>query len=125
MRPASCFAAGALFSAASPALATGTIVCTAAQWPGLDLALVVSEGVGGVTQATISNGGEEITTGVGQEAPVIAQAWIDERELKVDIVDANVEARIARLNTRRHGGAYSGTLIYRGRTVQVRCEEAG
>jgi hypothetical protein len=126
MRPASILAAAVLAAAASPAFATSTILCTAPDWPGLDLAIVVGHGAAGaVVQATISVGGEEITTGLGENAPVIAQAWIDEDELKVDVVDANAEHRLARLDTRRRGLLYSGVLAYRGRTIRVRCGEEG
>lgn len=121
MRPASCFAA-ITFAMASPAFATSTILCTSRAWPGLDVAVVV--GSTGVFQATISLGGEEIST-VGENGPRIGQAWIDENELKLDIVDANADQRLARLDTRRRGGAHVGTLQFRGHTIRVRCTEEG
>ena len=44
-------------------------------------------------------------------APVIGQAWIDEHQLRLDIVDANAEGRIVRLDARRRGGSdYRGIL---------------
>ena len=122
MRTASLASAAAFFLTATPAFATSTIACTAAGWPGMDVALVV--GSTGVMQATISLGGEEIST-VGNNGPRISQAWIDENELKLDIVDANADQRLARLLTRRRGDAYAGTLQFRGRTIRVRCTEAG
>ena len=125
MKAASCIAAAALACASSPAFATSTIACTARAWPGLDVAIVVGHGAGGaVVQATISLGGEEITT-VGDWGPRIAQAWIDEGELKLDIVDANADQRLARLVTRRRGRLYVGTLIFRGQTIRIRCGEEG
>ena len=78
-----------------------------------------------VVQATISLGGEEITTGLGENPPRISQAWIDENELKLDIVDANAEQRLARLVTRRRGRLYVGTLLFRQHTIRVRCGEEG
>jgi len=122
MKPASCIAAPLLFAIATPAVATSTIACTARGWPGMDIAMSV--GGTGIVQATISVGGEEIST-VGENGPRIGQAWIDENELRLDIVDANADQRLARLVTRRQGGAYVGTLLFRGRTIRVRCEEAG
>lgn len=126
MKTASCIAALTLACAATPAFATSTIMCAARDWPGLDVAIIVGHGAAGaVAQVTISLGGEEITTGVGDNPPMIAQAWIDENELKLDIVDANAEHRLARLVTRRRGRAYVGTLLFRGQTIRVRCGEEG
>jgi hypothetical protein len=122
MRTASLTVAAATFLAASPALATSTMVCTAAGWPGMDIAIVT--GTTGVVQATISLGGEELST-VGENGPKIGQAWMDGTELKLDIVDANADQRLARLLTRRRGDAYIGTLEFRGRTIRVRCTEEG
>ena len=122
MRTASLTAAAAFFFAATPAFATSTIACTAAGWPALDITVVI--GTAGVVEATISLGGEEIST-VGENGPRISQAWIDENELKLDIVDANADQRLARLLTRRQGEGYAGTLQFRGRTIRVRCTEAG
>lgn len=122
MRTASLSAAAALFLVAPPAFATSTFACTSRSWPGLDVAIVV--GATGVDQATISLGGEEIST-VGPDGPRIGQSWMDGNELKLDIVDANADQRLARLVTRRQGDAYAGTLHFRGRTIRVRCTEAG
>jgi len=109
----------------TPALATGTIDCSVADYPGMDLVMTFGHGVGtGIVQAVISDGGEELSTAAAGGG-VIAQAWIDSDELKLDLVDANAERYIARLDARRRGTAYVGTLIYRGRARRVRCEEAG
>jgi hypothetical protein len=122
MRTASLTAAAALFLAATPAFATSSIACTAEGWPGLDIGIVI--GATGVVQATISLGGEEIST-VGEHGPRIGQAWIDANELKLDIVDANADQRLARLIARRRGDAYFGSLQFRGRTIRIRCSEEG
>lgn len=128
MRPATCIAA-ALLAAASPALATGTILCRSTISPtdGPQLSLVVGHGAGsGVSQARLTFGDQGFTTGQGADAPVIAQAWLDRYMLKLDIVDANADAVIASLDTRRRRGSdYLGMLRYRGRTWRVRCDEAG
>jgi|GEM_PF-5471861 len=128
MRPASWIAAASL-CAASPAVATGTILCRSTISPadGPSLSLVVANGAaGGVIQARFALGGERFATGDGPGAPVIAQAWIDPYALRLDIADANAEARIVRLDTRRRRGAdYLGILIHGGRTWRVRCGEEG
>jgi hypothetical protein len=128
MRPASWIAA-ACFCIASPALATGTILCRSTISPidGPQLSLVVGSGeAGGITQARFALGGERFTTGEGRAEPTIAQAWIDRYALRLDLADANAEARIVRLDTRRRRGAdYLGILIHGGRTWRVRCSEEG
>jgi hypothetical protein len=81
---------------------------------------------GGVAQARLTLGSEHLATGEGAGAPVVVQSWMDERQLKLQIADANVETVITRLDTRRRGGDdYTGILIHRGRTWRVRCSEEG
>jgi hypothetical protein len=128
MRLATCIAA-ALLAAASPALATSTILCRSTVSPtdGPQLSLVVGSGeAGGIMLARFALGDERFTTGEGPAAPVIAQTWIDRYALKLDIADANADSRIVRLDTRRRRGSdYLGILIHNGRTWRVRCSEEG
>lgn len=125
MRLASCIAA-ILCAAAAPAFATGTILCRSTISPTDGPALSLVVGTGGIVQARLIQGGEPFTTGEGAGAPMIAQTWLDRWQLKLDIVDANADARIARLDTRRRAGEdYLGILILNGRTWRVRCEESG
>jgi hypothetical protein len=128
MRVAPCLAAAAL-ATATPALATGTILCRSTVSPGNgpSLALVVGHGEAiGVVQARVTGLGPPFTTGEGVGAPAIGQAWLDRDMLRLDIVDANAERRILRLDTRRRGGAaYLGNLYHGGRTWQMRCSEEG
>lgn len=119
-------AALAVLLGGAPAFATGSIGCTVADYPGLDIGLVIGRGVArGVVQVTISDGGEEIATGAGEAPALLAQSWLDEDELKLDLLDANAERYLARLDTRRRSRVYVGTLAYRGRTWRVRCAEDG
>jgi len=121
--------AAALLGIASPALATSTIRCTSVAAPSSGPTLDVSVGngaAGGIFQARFSLGSERYTTGEGAAAPAIVQSWIDARELKLEVADANAETIITRLDTRaRAGGDYLGTLSHRGRTWRVRCSEEG
>ena len=124
MKLASCTAA-ALLVLASPAFATGTITChsTVSPTDGPRLSLVV--GAVGITQAHFTQAGRTFTTG-GGGGPVIAQSWLDRFSLRLDIVDANADARLVRLDTRRRRGSdYLGILIHGGRTWRVRCSEEG
>ncbi len=114
--------------AASPALATGTIHCRSQVTPDLQLYLVIGGGAEPmIAQARLIDGNQELVTGVGPDAPAIAQGWLDEVDLRLDIVDANNENTIARLLAIRRGptGRYAGTLRYRGRTYSVTCRTEG
>jgi len=128
MRLASCIAA-ILLAAATPAFATSTILCRSTISPtdGPSLSLVVGTGeTAGIVQAHFTQGNETFTTGQGSGAPAISQAWLDRNQLKLDIVDADAESFVVRLDTRRRRGwVYTGTLIHRGRTWRVRCDEEG
>jgi hypothetical protein len=128
MKPASWIAA-ALACAASPALATSTILCRSTISPadGPQLSLVVGNGpASGVLQARFALGNAHFATGEGAAPPAIVQAWIDDYALRLDIADANAETRLVRLDTRRRRGSdYLGILIHDGRTWRVRCSEEG
>jgi hypothetical protein len=121
--------AAGLLLVASPAFATSSILCRSTISPtdGPELWLVVgTSAASGILQARFSHGSESFTTGENSAAPAIAQAWIDERQLKLNVADANAETVILRLDTRRRGGrAWSGILIHHGRTWRVRCSEEG
>lgn len=122
MKIASCIAV-ALSFAAAPVLASDTILCRSTTSPtdGPTLALTGGRDTG-IVRARLTQNGAGFTTGA--DGPAIAQAWVDDWQLKLDIVDANAEGRIARLDTRRRAGtSYIGILIYRGRTWRVRCQE--
>ncbi len=118
-------AAFATAFAAVPAHATGTVLCRSPDRAGLEIYLVVGFLAGPViSQARIVDGTEEITTGENERSPRVAQSWLSERELRLDVTDWNLEAFVARLNanSRRDGGPYQGTLVYRGRTHRLTCE---
>ena len=123
-----CFAA-ALLGIASPAVATSTIACRSTISPATGPELDVSMGSGetaSIFLARFTLGSENYATGQGAGAPTIVQSWIDERQLKVTIADANGETVITRLDTRRRtGDDYLGVLTHRGRTWRVRCSEEG
>jgi hypothetical protein len=110
--------------AASPALATGTIHCRAQLQPDLELYLVIGHGAEPmIAQARLIDGSRTLVTGDGPDSPRMAQAWLDDVDLRLDIVDANHENTIARLLAVRRGptGRYAGSLRYRGRTFAVTC----
>jgi hypothetical protein len=118
-----------LLLAATPAFATGAMLCRSTINPanGPELWLTVGTGPGsGIIQVRLEQGGRGFTTGEGRGAPVIGQSWLDRNSLRLTVVDANAETEVARLETwRRRGWSYSGTLRYGGRTWQMRCSEEG
>ena len=123
MRIAIPIAALAIFAAA-PAMATGTILCRSQLQPDLQLYLVIGRGAGSViAQARLIDGSQVLATGVAPDGPAIAQAWLDDRDLRLDIVDSNHENYLARLVATRRGptGRYAGSLRYRGRTFSITC----
>ncbi len=128
MRYPACVIAACLLSA-SPAFATGTILCRSTISPtqGPELWLSVGNGPGsGIVGVRLTQGNQGFTTGQGARAPVIAQSWLDRNSLRLAITDANAETEIARLETwRRTGWSYFGTLRYGGRTWRMRCSEEG
>jgi len=115
--------AAALVGAASPAFATGTILCTQPGRPGFSLYLSVATGPGpSIVSAHLTDGRESFTTGEGLTSPVIAQAWLSDTELKLDIVDSNAERFVLRLAGRKsRGDIFAATMTRGGRAAPVRC----
>lgn len=111
----------ALAAFAAPAHATGSATCRGTINPQLQLDLVIGRMAGSViAQAQLSDGSRLYRTG---EAAAIAQAWLDERAMHLDLTDANGTNYLARLRTWKAAGRneYSGSLRYDGRQYQVRC----
>jgi hypothetical protein len=122
MKVATLIAAASSF-AASPAFATSTIECTSPARARLGFHLSVGSGPGqAVSSVHMVDAGTEFTTGLNRTSPVLAQSWLDDRELKFDIIDSNVEHYVARVSTRKaRRDTYVGTLRYRGRVYRLTC----
>jgi hypothetical protein len=118
--------AGAVLLAA-PASATGGYVCRPVSGAGPSLAVVTGHGVAAnAVAATIRDGRRQLSTSGPNAALTIAQSWIDDHDLRIDIVDRNVVRYEARLRARfvqpGRGGRAVGTLTRNGRVQRVRCE---
>ena len=75
-----------------------------------------------IGNVSFNDGSGTLDTGADQAQIVIAQSWLDEDELKLDLADGNVENFIVKLRTRRlRDGVYAGTMRYRERTVKIDC----
>jgi len=121
MRTASLTAAAALFLAASPAFATSSIHCrTGARGP--DIWLVVpNERGAGITGARIVDGREEIVTGQTRGGPWISQSSLDESRIRLRVAPGGNRQVILVLDAARRRTPYVGTVVWRGRTLPVRC----
>ncbi len=110
--------------AAVPAHATAGLFCES-RGKGPSLSLVITRGVpGGIFAATLEEPGREPRSTMGDDPPIVlAQAWIDERQIMVDIADKDLTEFVAKLRARPSGEERAvGTLEYGGRKFAVRCE---
>lgn len=107
-----------LAAAATPAFATSGLHCRTQGGSGPTIDLVVGHGAGPALVAA-RLGGKPMT---------IAQSWIDQRHLWLDLVDANASRYEAKLRAifqpRLRGRPALGTLVRSGRTYKVRCVES-
>lgn len=102
---------------AAPAHATGGLICRTAGANPVELALVVSHTV---VPAIVS----ARLTERGRDVPVVtAQSWLDDREVRIDLVDRNAQRHEARVRATRRGNAYDGSLWRGGKRRWVRCRE--
>ena len=103
--------------AASPAHATGGLVCrTASARP-----IIVSMGFGHVPGSPLI-----LTrlTDAGRNVPVsAAQWWLDNREVRLILIGANAMRRELLLRASRNGHTYDGSVWRGGRRHWVRCRE--
>ena len=119
-RAAAPLALAALLLAATPALATSTVRCASPERRAPILYVSVGSS-GGIDYAQIVKGGREIATGIGRAHPRIGPHRVTATRMILDIIAANADTFLARLDTRARGLAYVGTLHYRGRVWRVRC----
>lgn len=118
----------ALFAVVFPtsALATSGLLCTPIGGAGPKLSLVIGEGLAGVN---LIERGRILSTFDKKRAFKIAQSWIDERDVRLDLVnrianrhEVRLRASFDKRQTRGPTSA-SGTLQRLGRTYRVRCIE--
>jgi hypothetical protein len=111
------FAALLAVFAATPAFATGGLICRTAGAKPIDLALVVSHtAVAAVVSARLTDDGRDVPVSV-------AQAWLDPVDLRVDLTDRNAMRHEVRLRAKANGHFYDGSLWRGGKRHWVRCRE--
>jgi hypothetical protein len=120
----SLLAALALLCAATPALATGGYVCRTSGAEPIELAVVTGHAVAPViVQARLTERDQTLSTADEPPRIAIAQSWVDDSEVRLDLVDANAERYEARLRIKPTGNLRAaGTLLRNGKTYRVRCE---
>ncbi|MEO7239815.1 MAG: hypothetical protein ABIW16_00280 [Sphingomicrobium sp.] len=107
-----------LLLAATPAEATGGLICrTSGQRP-IEVALVISHtAVSAVVSARLSDNRRDVPVS-------LAQAWLDQREVRVDLVDKQAMRHELRLRAASKGRGYDGVLWRLGQRRWVRCRES-
>lgn len=107
-----------LLAFATPAFATGGVICRTAGAAAIDLRLVVSHtAVPVIVSARLIDSGRDVPV-------TLAQSWIEPAELKVDLVDRNAVRHELRLRATRKAITYDGSLWRHGRRRWVRCRES-
>ena len=102
---------------AVPAKATGGLVCrTAGAQP-----LIVSLGFGHVPGSPLI--ATRLTENRRQVPVQSAQWWLDNREMRLVLIDPGATREELTLRTRRNGQVYDGTVVRRGASRWVRCRE--
>ena len=106
-----------LLFAAVPAKATGGLVCRTAGEQPIQVSLVIGHtAVASVVSATLTDNGRAVPV-------TVAQSWLDPNSFLIDLVDPNAMRHELRVNARRNGDAYDGTLWRNGNRHWVRCRE--
>jgi hypothetical protein len=122
MRPL--FLALPMFFAAAPALATGGFDCRTAGEENIRLAIVTGHGVAPtVAQVRLFDGRRQFSTAGEGEPIAVAQSWLDDDGLKLDLVDAQAQNYVARLRLSfvARGSDPVGDLHYGDRRYRVSC----
>ena len=98
------FALPLLLLAASPAYATGGLVCSTAGANPIQVSLVIGHtAVSSVVSARLGDKGRPV--------PVkVAQSWLDPSEFRLDLTDPNALRHEVRIRAKANGRTYDGAL---------------
>ena len=106
-----------LVAIASPAIATGGLVCTTAGPNPISVAAVIGHtAVPALVSARLTENGRPVPVTVGQ-------SWLEPNEFRLDLTDSNALKHELRLRTKRNGDSYDGSLWRGGKRRWVRCRE--
>lgn len=102
---------------ATPALATGGLVCRTGGAPPVQVALVISPtAVSSIVSARLTDNRREVPVAV-------AQSWLEPDEVRLDLTDRNAVRHELRLRAKRNGSVYDGAIWRGGKRRWVRCRE--
>ena len=102
---------------ATPAFATGGMICRTAGAQPVEIALVISHtAVPSIVSARLTDNGRDIPVSV-------AQSWLEAKEVRLDLTDKQALRHEARLNVQANGRSYDGSLWRSGKRRWVRCRE--
>jgi hypothetical protein len=102
---------------ATPAFATGGMICRTAGAHPIEIAIVISHtAVPSVVSARLTDNGREIPVSV-------AQSWLEPSELRLDLTDKQALRHEARLRVTAKGRTYDGSLWRLGKRRWLRCRE--
>ena len=102
---------------ATPAQASGGLVCRTAGNSPIEVALVISHtAVSAAVSARLNDDGRDVPVS-------LAQSWLEPNEVRLDLVDKNAVRHELRLRTKRNGDVYDGSLWRHGKRHWVRCRE--
>lgn len=102
---------------ATPAFATGGLVCQTAGPRPISVAAVISHtAVSSVVSARLTDNRREIPVAV-------AQSWLEPNEFRLDLTDKNAAKHELRVRVKRMGRNYDGSLWRSGKRRWVRCVE--
>ena len=103
--------------AATPAHATGGMICRTAGSNPVQVALVISH-------TAVPSVGSARLTDNGREVPVsVAQSWLEAKELRVDLTDPQALRHELRLRVQANGRSYDGSMWRSRERRWVRCRE--
>ena len=106
-----------LLLVATPAHATGGLICRTAGANPIELALVISHtAVPSVVSARLTDNGRGV-------AVRVAQSWLERSEVRIDLTDPNAIRHELRLRAKLNGRVYDGSLWRNGVRRWVRCRE--
>ncbi len=103
--------------AASPAHATGSLLCSTAGARPIEVQMLIGRtAVSAVIQARLRDNGRNVPV-------TLAQAWLEPNEVRVDLVDPNAARHELRLRAKSRGAYYDGSIWRAGKRRLVRCRE--
>lgn len=113
---------------ASPAIATGGLLCKPISGPGPWLSLTIGHGYApSIVCANLKEGGPWISACQPEGRLAVARRWLDRQRVWVDIIDqrnGRDEAKLrAIVQPKQRIHTALGTLTRRSRTYKVRCVE--